>query len=198
MKKQTIQRNQRVKEHLQLVIPIARHYARRCGIDADDLKQVGLMGLIRAAENFNAERCTPFKAFAKPHIRGAILHYLRDDASVVRCPRRLQESTGNTDPGKHRSGAVLRRVYCCDETLADSRHETTQEIEQLERSRLIQDTLNALGGPERSAIQDVVLDGRSLRAAGRMAGVSAMTMQRRVKRGLEQLRLKLEPQLWAD
>ena len=198
MKKQTIQRNQRVKEHLQLVIPIARHYARRCGIDADDLKQVGLMGLLRAAENFNAERCTPFKAFAKPHIRGAILHYLRDDASVVRCPRRLQESTGNTDPGKHRSGDVLRRVYCCDETLADSRHETTHEIEQLERSRLIQDTLNALGGPERSAIQDVVLDGRSLRAAGRMAGVSAMTMQRRVKRGLEQLRLKLEPQLWAD
>ena len=198
MQKQPTQRNKRVKDHLQLVTPIARHYAQRCGVDADDLRQVGILGLLRAAENFNAERCTPFKAFAKPHIRGAILHYLRDDASVVRCPRRLQESKGNTDPGKHWSGAVLRRVYCCDETLADSRHETTQEIEQLERSKLIQLSLHELGGLERSAIQNVFLDGHSLRAAGKMAGVSAMTMQRRVKRGLEQLRLKLQPQLWAD
>ncbi|MBL6797422.1 MAG: sigma-70 family RNA polymerase sigma factor [Synechococcus sp. BS307-5m-G39] len=198
MKKQTIQRNQRVNDHWELVLPIARHYARRCGIDADDLRQVGLMGLLRAAENFNADRCTAFKSFARPHIRGAILHYLRDNASVVRCPRRLQESKGDADPGKHWHGAVLRRVYCCDESLADSQHETTEGIEQLERSKLIQLSLHELGGLERSAIQNVVLDGHSLRAAGKMAGVSAMTMQRRVKRGLEQLRLKLQPQLWAD
>ncbi|EAR18678.1 Possible type 3 alternative RNA polymerase sigma factor [Synechococcus sp. WH 7805] len=198
MQKQTTQRNQRVKDHLQLVTPIARHYAQRCGIDADDLRQVGLMGLLRAAENFNTERCTPFKAFARPHIRGAILHYLRDNASVVRFPRRLQSDKEMNESGKQCHGLLLRRVYCGDETVADTKSETIEEIDQMERSRLIQEALKSLRSPERSAIQEVVLDGRSLRAAGRVAGVSAMTMQRRVKRGLSRLRLKLEPQLWAD
>lgn len=198
MQKQTTQRNQRVKDHLQLVTPIARHYAQRCGIDADDLRQVGLMGLLRAAENFNTERCTPFKAFARPHIRGAILHYLRDNASVVRFPRRKQTDKEMNESGQRCFGALLRRVYCCDETVADTKSETIEEIDQMERSRLIQEALKSLRSPERSAIQEVVLDGRSLRAAGRVAGVSAMTMQRRVKRGLSRLRLKLEPQLWAD
>ena len=72
--------------------------------------------------------------------------------------------------------------------------ETDQPTEEVERSELIQDSLRSLREPERSAIQIVVLEGRSLRSAAQMAGVSAMTMQRRVKRGLTQLRAKLEDQ----
>jgi RNA polymerase sigma-B factor len=53
--------------------------------------QVGLMGLIRAAELYSEERLTAFEAFARPHIRGAILHYLRDAAPMVRLPRRQAE-----------------------------------------------------------------------------------------------------------
>ena len=198
MQKQPTQRNKRVKDHLQLVTPIAKHYAQRCGVDADDLRQVGILGLLRAAENFNTDRCTPFKAFARPHIRGAILHYLRDNASVVRFPRRQQTDKEMNESGQQCYGALLRRVYCCDETVADTKSESIEEMEQVERSRLVQEALKSLRSPERSAIQEVVLDGRSLRAAGRGAGVSAMTMQRRVKRGLSWLRLKLEPQLWTD
>ena len=197
MKRQIRRRNQRVNDHLQLVSPIARHYANRCGVECDDLNQVGLMGLLRAAENFNADRCVPFHAFARPHIRGAILHYLRDNASMVRMPRRWQESKENEEGAKN-SGAPLRRVYCCAEAVADPNHELTVAIEQIERSKLVQTTLSGLGGPERTAIEEVVLHGLSLRAAGKASGVSAMTMQRRVKRGLEQLRSALEPQLCAD
>jgi RNA polymerase sigma-B factor len=49
------------------------------------------MGLIRAAELYREDRHTPFEAFARPHIRGAILHYLRDAAPLVRLPRRQAE-----------------------------------------------------------------------------------------------------------
>lgn len=198
MKKRAIRRNKRVEDHLKLVTPIARHYAQRCGIDADDLSQVGVMGLIRAAENFNSERCTPFNAFARPHIRGAILHYLRDHSAMVRCPRRLQESNTHTEPGEISQRVPLHRVYSCEDAFPDLNSEVAQDIGQEERTTVIRNTLRALHKPERSAIQDVILDGRSLRAAGKAAGVSAMTMQRRVKRGLEQLRLKLDPQLWTD
>ena len=44
----------------------------------------------------------------------------------------------------------------------------------------------------------VVIEGRSLRNVGSSLGVSAMTVQRRVKRGLKQLELKLSDLQPAD
>ncbi|MCP9882135.1 sigma-70 family RNA polymerase sigma factor [Cyanobium sp. Alchichica 3B3-8F6] len=85
------QRNQRVNLYRGLVTPIAVHYGRRCPEPLDDLVQVGLLGLLRAAELYQPQTTTPFEAFARPHIRGAILHYLRDSALVVRLPRRQME-----------------------------------------------------------------------------------------------------------
>jgi len=197
MKHQDSARNQRVRENLQLVTPIARHYAQRCGLDPDDLRQVGVMGLLKAADTFKTERCTPFKAFARPHIRGAILHYLRDKATVVRYPRQLQENRELRHQGIHGHGALIRRVYCSEETMADAIADTDPATDQVERTELIQNMLRSLSEPERCAIQSVVLEGRSLRDAAKQTGVSAMTVQRRVKRGLMQLRSKLEDQLWA-
>lgn len=85
------ERNRRVAAYQQLVRPLAHHYAAHTGLCADDLVQVGLMGLIRAAERFSELQGTPFPSFARPHIRGAILHYLRDAAHPVRLPRRQEE-----------------------------------------------------------------------------------------------------------
>jgi len=84
-------RNALVEAHRHLVPPVAHHYWQRCPEPQDDLVQVGLLGLIRAAELFRPSQQTPFAAFARPHIRGAILHYLRDRAPVVRLPRRQSE-----------------------------------------------------------------------------------------------------------
>jgi RNA polymerase sigma-B factor len=85
------QRNRLVEAHRELVRPIALHYFRCSRESLDDLLQVGLLGLIRAAELFNSDQGTPFTAFARPHIRGAILHHLRDIAPTVRLPRRQAE-----------------------------------------------------------------------------------------------------------
>ena len=85
------QRNHRLVHYQDLVRPIAWHYALRSPENAEDLQQVGLLGLLRAAELYDDTTGTPFTAFARPHIRGAILHYLRDQARPVRLPRRHQE-----------------------------------------------------------------------------------------------------------
>lgn len=85
------QRNGLVEAHRHLVAPLAGHYWRRCQEPREDLIQVGLLGLIRAAELYRHSLQTPFPAFARPHIRGAILHYLRDLAATVRLPRRQSE-----------------------------------------------------------------------------------------------------------
>jgi RNA polymerase sigma-B factor len=84
-------RNGLVDAHRHLVPPLASHYWHRCQEPRDDLIQVGLLGLIRAAELYHHAGPVPFSAYARPHIRGAILHYLRDDAAAVRLPRRQSE-----------------------------------------------------------------------------------------------------------
>ena len=77
MNRQQARRNARVEQHMRMVEPLARYYAKTTGQDPDDLRQVGFLGLLRAAERYEGSRDVPFQAFARPHIRGAILHYLR-------------------------------------------------------------------------------------------------------------------------
>jgi RNA polymerase sigma-B factor len=68
---------------------VAKRYAGR-GIDLDDLVQVGAVGLINAADRFDASRGVAFSTFAEPTIEGAIRHHLRDRSAPVRIPRELQ------------------------------------------------------------------------------------------------------------
>ena len=192
------QRNQRVEDHLKLVKPIAMHYARRTGLNRDDLIQVGCMGLIRASTRFQVNSSPAFSAFAKPHIRGAILHYLRDNAGMIRLPRRVEERasamirTGEL-PANGSDQLVLehyRAKHHWVELRADQFTDTLNQWEELDRGdqqKMLNNAIKRLCQDDRKAVQRVIMEGASLREAGREIGVSAMTIQRRVKRGLAQL-----------
>jgi len=69
---------------------IARRYSRGAG-DPRDIRQVAMLGLVKAARRFDADRGFPFAAFAGPTIAGEIKRYLRDTAWLVRPPRSVQE-----------------------------------------------------------------------------------------------------------
>ncbi len=70
-----------VEQHLYLVKPIAQHVVKRLppSFDVDDLIAAGQFGLIRAATRYRplAHNQTPFDAFARPRIRGAMLDSVR-------------------------------------------------------------------------------------------------------------------------
>jgi RNA polymerase sigma-B factor len=87
----TSQRDRLLINHRPLVTPIAHHYAQLSPEPVEDLIQVGLLGLLRAAEGYEPASQVPFDSYARPHIRGAILHHLRDRAWLVRLPRRQAE-----------------------------------------------------------------------------------------------------------
>ena len=210
-------RNQRIEHHLKLVDPIAGHYAKRSGLDRDDLKQVGRLGLLRAAEGYEQGQDKPFEVYARPHIRGAILHYLRDSVGLVRLPRRLQEQAQNTirngsseQQGRQTIPADLElnvHVYRRRQTwepLDESRVAADEHgwhpLLKQERAKQIWKAIKELEPLEKKALIEVVLEGASLRGAGAKHGVSAMTMQRRLKRALNQLRAELGDQdssLWS-
>ena len=187
-------RNRRVEEHLQLVRPIALSFARRSGQCGEDLTQVGMLGLITASSTYKNGSSVPFQAFARPHIRGAILHYLRDRSALISpAPRR---GTGPaTLPATDRSAgcqgsvggrAVSEQTRWCELTdgVADSQQDQLVDLVEEDRRSRVHKAMDALPANERQAIVQVILQGTSLRKVARNTGVSAMTIQRRVKRGL--------------
>lgn len=82
--------NQLIENHIEVAHSIASRYRNR-GIDTDDLQQVALLGLTKAAQRFDPDAGHDFMAFAVPTIRGEVRRYFRDTGWVVRPPRRVQE-----------------------------------------------------------------------------------------------------------
>lgn len=63
-----------------LVLSYANKF--RCYYDIEDLKQVGMMGLIKAVENYKPGSNTKFTTYAYLWIKGEILKYIREDKNV--------------------------------------------------------------------------------------------------------------------
>ncbi|MCW2736296.1 sigma-70 family RNA polymerase sigma factor [Nocardioides sp.] len=69
---------------------MAARYRNR-GIDLDDLEQVALLGLTKAAQRFDPDAGHDFLSYAVPTIRGELRRHFRDSGWMVRPPRRVQE-----------------------------------------------------------------------------------------------------------
>ena len=78
-----------VSENMGLVRSIIKRFIGR-GCDADDLMQIGSIGLIKAIRNFNPEYDVCFSTYAVPMISGEIKRFLRDDGPV-KVSRSLKE-----------------------------------------------------------------------------------------------------------
>jgi RNA polymerase sigma-B factor len=83
-------RNRLVEAHRGLAITIANDYVGR-GVERDDLRQVALVGIVKAVERFDPERGVPYGAFASRTVNGEIKRYFRDKTWTVRPPREAQE-----------------------------------------------------------------------------------------------------------
>jgi RNA polymerase sigma-B factor len=213
------QRNGRVQENMALVRQVAAHYAARSAEPFDDLAQVGALGLIRAAELYSSSRCVPFTAFAAPHVRGSVLHYLRDVAPLVRISRRLQERRQQVEQcrltiwrkeGRSPSGQELQQRLGLNRRQWEElqglgyvlRHLTLDALDVDEPPVSVHsasdeasaDPMAALQGLDprlRRVVDAVVLKGESLRTVAARQGCSAATVHRQLHRALGALRLQL-------
>ena len=196
-------RNRRVADHLFLVRRVASHYAACTAERCEDLQQVGALGLIRAAERYDSQSTVPFEAFARPHIRGAVLHYLRDVAPLLRLSRRLQERAFQLSRQGHWSAELesLRRWQSV-QLLPPWRLQEAQADPACVQATASgfgvdpQEALAALHGLERrqrQVVEAVVLHGQSLRAVAERLGISAATVHRVLHQALAELRRLLNP-----
>jgi RNA polymerase sigma factor for flagellar operon FliA len=83
-------RDQRILDHVHLVkiIAIRVYEGLPVHIELEELVQVGVMGLLEAAEKFDENKNVSFPAYAKHRIRGAILDSLRQMDWASRDQRR--------------------------------------------------------------------------------------------------------------
>lgn len=67
--------------NLRLVLSVIQRFSNR-GEQADDLFQIGSIGLIKALDNFDMSHGVKFSTYAVPMIIGEIRRYLRDNSSM--------------------------------------------------------------------------------------------------------------------
>ncbi len=70
-----------VKENQGLIWSIAKRFLGR-GYDADDLYQIGALGFIKAAKNFDPSYEVKLTTYAVPYILGELKRFIRDDGPI--------------------------------------------------------------------------------------------------------------------
>lgn len=85
-----VAREELIVRNMGLVHSVVKRFVGR-GYDIDDLTQIGSIGLIRAAERFNAEFGVKFSTYAIPMIIGEIKRFIRDDG-MIKVSRGLKET----------------------------------------------------------------------------------------------------------
>jgi RNA polymerase sigma-B factor len=83
-------RNELVERHMGLAAHIARRFGP-AGASDDDLRQVAMLGLVKAVDRFDPAHGSAFSAFAGRTIEGEIKRHFRDKTWAVRVPRSAKE-----------------------------------------------------------------------------------------------------------
>ena len=78
-----------INGNLRLVLSIIKRFYTR-GENADDLFQVGCVGLIKAMDNFDTSQNCQFSTYAVPMIVGEVKRYLRDN-NAIRVSRSVKD-----------------------------------------------------------------------------------------------------------
>lgn len=101
-----------INGNLRLVLSVIQKFNGR-GENADDLFQVGCVGLIKAIDNFDISQPVRFSTYGVPMIIGEIRRYLRDN-SAIRVSRSMRDT-------------AYRVMQAREKLMADTQREPTVE-----------------------------------------------------------------------
>lgn len=114
-----------IEQNLGLVHHIVKRFLGR-GYEAEDLFQIGVIGLIKSIDKFNTEYDVKFSTYAVPLITGEIKRFIRDDG-MVKVSRTLKENGMRVKYARERLGVKLNR----EPTLAEVSKEAALSVEEV-------------------------------------------------------------------
>ncbi|WP_232756434.1 sigma-70 family RNA polymerase sigma factor [Vulcanococcus limneticus] len=77
-------------QHMDLAEKIAGNFARRTVHPKEDLLQLAMIGLIKAARRYDPSR-GPFRPYGRTYANGEITHFLRDNGFLLKVPPTWRE-----------------------------------------------------------------------------------------------------------
>ncbi len=209
-----------LSENMPLVAAIAKRFLYR-GVEMDDLKQLGSIGLLKAIRRFDVTQNVCFSTYAVPLIAGEIKRFLRDDgiikfsrsakqlaAAVSRalaeepdlCIDALAERLCVSREDLAVAQASASSVVSLDEPLfeeGDSRYERTgteTEEESCVQRLSLDAALSNLPERERRLIRLRYQEEKTQAEVGRILGVSQVQISRMEKKILSVLRDRMRDQ----
>lgn len=114
-----------IEQNLGLVHHIVKRFLGR-GYEAEDLFQIGVIGLIKSIDKFNVDYEVKFSTYAVPLITGEIKRFIRDDG-MVKVSRTLKENGMRVGYARDRLESRLNR----EPTLKEIADETALTVEEV-------------------------------------------------------------------
>ncbi|UCZ54698.1 RNA polymerase sporulation sigma factor SigF [Bacillus shivajii] len=118
-------RDRIVNVNTRLVWSVVQRFLNR-GYEADDLFQIGCIGLIKSVDKFDLSYDVKFSTYAVPMIIGEIQRFLRDDGTV-KVSRSIKESANKIRKLKDELSKTLGRVPTINE-IAEKLDMTPEEV----------------------------------------------------------------------
>ena len=163
-------RERYIKGNLRLVLSVIKRFGNSSE-NADDLFQIGCIGLMKAIDNFDTTLMVRFSTYAVPMIMGEIRRYLRDNSSI-RVSRSLKDTAYKGDT-----------LYVMDQ-ISDKKNKEDYWLENLS----LQEAMNRLGERERHIIDMRFYEGKTQMEVAQEIGISQAQVSRLEKTALRNMR----------
>ena len=112
-----VAREQVINANIGLVWSIVKRFLGR-GQEADDLFQIGVIGLMKAIDKFDLSYEVMFSTYAVPMIAGEIKRFLRDNNSLIKMSRSIKENGWKIKVAKEKLAYELGRDATMEELSA--------------------------------------------------------------------------------
>lgn len=161
--KNTIKIDEQAKKHLveanlRLVVPIARRYVGCGGMPLLDLCQEGNLGLMKAAEKFEADRGWRFSTYATWWIRHMIGRAIADQGRNIRISVHMMETINQVVQVFRHLTTKLNREPCPDEIAREMNLPVVKVLDALEAMQETISLETPIGEKGDSVLGDFVFD----------------------------------------
>src|SRR5262245_45023522 len=142
-------RDELVLANLSVVGFVARRVGAKLpsSVDADDVHGAGMLGLLDAAQKFDAARGIDFRTYAEVRVHGAILDYLR---SLSWAPRGMHRRAKEVEAAR----ATIEQKTCSRATVEELACELNMTVDQCHRLLMQIHTLDFCDSDESLTVLD--------------------------------------------
>jgi RNA polymerase sporulation-specific sigma factor len=131
-----------IKENVGLIWSIVKKFSNR-GYEADDLFQIGSIGLLKCIYKFDVNYDVKFSTYAVPMIMGEIKRFLRDDG-MIKVSRPLKELSVKAKYAKERIAQERGKEPTISELAEELKAETSDLVLALEAGMEVESLYSAI------------------------------------------------------